>query len=125
MRAHIIIRYLGTILLFNAAFLIISTVISIYYRESSVIPLLYSSLICILFGIFPLIFVPVLPDINIREGLVIVVSGWTLTCLIGALPYVMWGREFSPINAWFESVSGYTTTGSTILIDVEALPRGL
>jgi trk system potassium uptake protein TrkH len=41
------------------------------------------------------------------------------------LPYILWGGEFSFINAWFESVSGYTTTGSTILVDIEALPAGL
>ncbi len=40
-------------------------------------------------------------------------------------PYLMWGGEFSLINAWFESVSGLTTTGATILQDIEALPRGL
>jgi trk system potassium uptake protein TrkH len=72
-----------------------------------------------------LIFVPDVTDINIREGLLIVVLGWTITCLVGALPYIMWGGEFTPINAWFESVSGFTTTGSTILKDIEALPLGL
>ena len=41
------------------------------------------------------------------------------------LPYVLWGGEFTLINAWFESVSGYTTTGSTILTDIEALPKSL
>lgn len=41
------------------------------------------------------------------------------------MPYMLWGGEFSLINAWFESVSGYTTTGSTILNDVEALPNGM
>jgi trk system potassium uptake protein TrkH len=41
------------------------------------------------------------------------------------LPYVLWGGEFTLINAWFESVSGYTTTGATILNDIEALPRSL
>ena len=40
-------------------------------------------------------------------------------------PYLIWGGEFSLVNAWFESVSGLTTTGSTVLNDVEALPRGL
>ena len=125
MRTHIIIRYLGAILLFNSMFLVLSLLISIIHQESSTIPLMYSALICILFGVFPLIFVPSLPEINTREGLMIVVLGWTLTCLAGSLPYIMWGGEFTPVNAWFESVSGFTTTGSSILKDVEALPMGL
>ena len=46
-------------------------------------------------------------------------------CGLRTFPYLIWGGEFSLVNAWFESVSGFTTTGSTILNDVEALPRGL
>ena len=48
-----------------------------------------------------------------------------MACVVGTFPYLIWGGEFSLVNAWFESVSGFTTTGSTILNDVEALPRGL
>ena len=125
MRLFIIIRYIGSILLFNAIFLAISLLISVFHQENSTIPILYTMLICILFGLFPLIFVPPVADINNREGLTIVVFGWIITCIIGALPYIMWGGEFSLINAWFESVSGYTTTGSSILTNIEALPMGL
>ncbi|HCY00290.1 MAG TPA: cation transporter, partial [Bacteroidales bacterium] len=60
-----------------------------------------------------------------KEGYVIVVASWILVCFFGMLPYALWGGEFSMINAWFESVAGFTTTGSTILKDVEALPSGL
>jgi trk system potassium uptake protein TrkH len=78
-----------------------------------------------LFGVFPIIFVPPTSDINNKEGFVVVVSSWLLSCLIGALPYTLWGGPFTFTNAWFESVSGFTTTGSTILTDIEALPQGL
>ncbi|HLF36217.1 MAG TPA: TrkH family potassium uptake protein [Cyclobacteriaceae bacterium] len=125
MRLNIIIRYIGTVLLFNSVFLFISLLISIYHHENSIVPLLYGTLICILFGIFPLIFVPPASEISVKEGLSIVVSGWFVTTIAGSLPYILWGGEFTLINAWFESVSGYTTTGSSILIDVEALPKGL
>ena len=64
-------------------------------------------------------------NISNKEGFVIVVSGWITSCVIGAMPYVLWGGEFSLTNAWFESVSGFTTTGSSILTDVEILPAGL
>jgi len=72
-----------------------------------------------------MIFVPRITEINFREGMMTVVLGWLVTCVAGALPYIMYGHEFSLVNAWFESVSGYTTTGSTILNDIESLPKGL
>lgn len=53
------------------------------------------------------------------------VGSWLLACVVGMFPYLIWGGEFSVINAWFETVSGFTTTGSSILQNVEALPRGL
>jgi len=125
MRPHIIFRYTGLILLFNAAFLLISALISACYSDSAFLPLLYSATIAALFGIFPLIYVPPTTDITNKEGFIIVVSSWLVACLVGGLPYILWGGEFTLSNAWFESVSGFTTTGSTILTDVEALPLGL
>ena len=59
------------------------------------------------------------------DGFITIVVAWVLSFVFGMLPYVLWGGEFTLINAWFESVSGYTTTGSTILNDIEALPRSL
>jgi trk system potassium uptake protein TrkH len=125
MRIHIISRYIGIILLFNAAFLFIAFVISLLYSDSAVYPLLYSFLITVLFGLFPFIFVPKTDFISKEEGFVIVILSWLIICLIGILPYILWGGEFNFTNAWFESVSGYTTTGSSILTDIEVLPKGL
>ena len=84
-----------------------------------------SSLLTLLIGCFPLIFVPRSDRISQKEGYCIVVGAWVVASIVGMFPYLMWGGEFSLINAWFESVSGYTTTGSTILSDVEALPKSL
>jgi len=125
MRKDVIIRHLGLIFLFNSAFLFISAVISGFLGESSYIPLVYSTLIALIFGVFPLIFVPQVYTIHTREGIFIVVGGWLASCLMGVLPYVLWGGEFTLSNAWFESVSGFTTTGASILTDVESLPKGL
>ncbi|HRZ76133.1 MAG TPA: potassium transporter TrkG, partial [Bacteroidales bacterium] len=125
MRTEVVIKYLGIILLVNAAMLFVAFLISVLLQETSTIPLLFSTLVCVILGIFPLIFVERVHDISFQEGLSIVVIGWTMTCIAGMLPYIMWGGEFSLVNAFFESVSGYTTTGSTILTDVEALPKGL
>ena len=125
MNKEIIIKHLGYILLLNATFLFISFLISLFLNETSIIALLFSSLICAIFGFFPLIFVGRTESISFDEGLYIVVFGWVTTCIIGTLPYLMWGGEFSLANAWFESVSGFTTTGSSILNDIESLPKGL
>jgi len=125
MRLNIVLRYVGFVLLINALFLFISSIISLVYGDQALRPLFYSSIVTTLFGVFPLIFVPPVKSITNNEGLVIVVSSWLLSCLVGALPYVLWGGEFTFTNAWFESVSGYTTTGSSILTNIEALPLGL
>ena len=125
MRPHVILRYSGFILLFNAFFLFTSFLVSFIYSDSAMLPLLYSAIITILFGVFPLIFVPPAIDISNKEGFTIVVSSWLLSCLVGLMPYILWGGEFTFTNAWFESVSGFTTTGSSILTNIEALPMGL
>lgn len=125
MRAQIIIRYIGFVLLFNALFLFISAALSAVNCDSALLPLSYSAVVTALIGIFPAIFVPPPQNIENDEGLVIVVAGWLVSALIGTLPYIMWGDPFTFTNAWFESVSGFTTTGSSILSDIEALPAGL
>ncbi|MBU0559182.1 MAG: TrkH family potassium uptake protein [Bacteroidetes bacterium] len=125
MRPYIIIRYLGFILLLNALFLLISAGIALFNNDSSFFPLLYTGIVALLFGIYPLMIIPTYEDITYSEGNTIVISGWLISCVIGAIPYIIWGGEFSITNAWFESVSGYTTTGASILTNVEALPKGL
>jgi len=119
-------RYIGLALLLNSIFMFISAGVSFFYSvDDSFSPLLLSAIVTSVVASFPLIFVSKPSDINAKEGLVIVVLSWILSCLFGMLPYILYGGEFSVINSWYESVSGYTTTGATILVDVEALPKGL
>ncbi|MCB2168897.1 MAG: TrkH family potassium uptake protein [Deltaproteobacteria bacterium] len=125
MRPYVVLRYNGFILLLNACFLLISSAISAFHEDSALFPLLYSAIVVALFGVFPLIYTPPAQEISNEEGLLIVVTSWLLSCLSGVIPYVLWGGEFTFTNAWFESVSGFTTTGSTVLTDIEALPLGL
>lgn len=126
MNISIITRYIGLVLIINGLFMLISSFVSIYYHvDSSFSPLIISSVITLTAGAFPLIFVKRDDKINIKEGFTIVVFSWILSCLFGMLPFLLYGGEFSIMNSWFESVSGYTTTGASILKDVEALPRGL
>lgn len=125
MRPQTIFRNIGFVFLFNALFLFMSAIVSAFNGDSALVPLLYSSGVAALIGVFPIIFVPPVDYIHNDEGLFIVVAGWLLSSLIGALPYLMWGGPFTLTNAWFESVSGFTTTGSSILNNIEALPLGL
>lgn len=125
MRPEIVIRYVGHVLIFCAIFMGMSGVISLFHHESSAIPLFFSAMITGLLGLFPVIFVEKATSISATEGLMIVVFGWIMACLTGVLPFIMWGGEFGLVNAWFESVSGFTTTGSTILTSIETLPMGL
>ncbi len=125
MRIYVVLRYAALALLINAVFLIVASIISLFNHETSFMPLLYTAIITILFGLFPLIFTPAVQNITNKEGLSIVVSSWLISCLLGAIPYILWGGHFDFTNAWFESVSGFTTTGSTILSDIEGLPKGL
>jgi trk system potassium uptake protein TrkH len=93
--------------------------------DSAYYPLLLSSFLTSLLGGFPLIFTERTEDVKIKEGYAIVVGSWLVACIVGMFPYLIWGGEFTLINAWFESVSGFTTTGASILNDIEFLPRGL
>lgn len=126
MRVHVVIRYIGTILVFIATFMLASAGVSMLYdNDSAFYPLLLSSFMTALLGVFPMIFVERVDEIKSKEGYVIVVGSWLVACIVGMFPYLIWGGEFTLINAWFESVSGFTTTGASILNDIEFLPHGL
>ena len=114
------------VLQFIAAFMLVSAVVSMLNNyDSAFYPLLLSSFLTAMMGLFPLIFAEKAEDIKIKEGYAIVVGSWLVACIVGMFPYLIWGGEFTAINAWFESVSGFTTTGSSILNDIEFLPRGM
>lgn len=116
----------GKALLVNALFMLFSVVISVVDGcDDAFVPLVISFMLTAIVGAFPFIFVGKVRDYSLKDGFVTIILSWILSFLFGALPYLLYGGEFNVINAWFESVSGYTTTGSTILTDIEALPRSL
>lgn len=126
MRAHVVIRYIGMVLVFLALFMLASAGVSLLNdQDSAFYPLLLSSFLTAILGIFPLIFVERVEEIKTKEGYAIVVGSWLVACVVGMIPYIIWGGEFTIVNAWFESVSGFTTTGASILNDIEFLPRGM
>ena len=126
MRVPIVLRYIGMVMQFVATFMLASAGVSMLNGyDSAYYPLLLSSFITALLGAFPLFFVESEGEIKTKEGYAIVVGSWLVACIVGMFPYLIWGGEFTLINAWFESVSGFTTTGASILNDIEFLPRGL
>lgn len=127
MNWRLITWYFGVSLLLVAALMTVSGIVACCTTgDESRTPLLFSAYLTGTVGFFPLIFVRKSQyRLSFKEGNCIVVGAWLLSCLFGMLPFLFYGREFTPINALFESVSGFTTTGASILNDIESLPRGL
>ena len=125
MRFSVILRYVGTVMLCVSGLMAVSAGISLVSNDTGFYPLLLSALLTLLLATFPMIFVSKADGITTKEGFMIVVGSWVLSCVVGMFPYLIWGGEFSLVNAWFESVSGFTTTGASILTNIEALPQGL
>ena len=126
MNLKVISRNVGIALLVSALFMLLSAFISLRDGgDSALAPLLISFTITFIVGIFPFIFVRKTPQISLKDGYMIIFLSWLLSFIFGSMPYALWGGPFTVVNAWFESVSGFTTTGATILSDVESLPRSL
>lgn len=125
MNFPMIIYILGWILIFEAFFLIIPLVASIGYGENTLFPLLLTIGICIVIGLPITLRKPKESTLHSRDGYVIVSLSWIVLSAFGALPFVFSGAIPNYIDALFETVSGFTTTGATILSDVEAVPKSL
>ncbi len=93
--------------------------------DDSLIPLIFSAMAATLCGFFAIISTQPQENMGIEDGYRIVTGCWIAACVFGAIPYLMFGGEFTVVNAFFESVSGFTTTGASILNNIEALPKGL
>lgn len=124
MNYKVIFRILGYVLLVEAVLLLIPMLVAAIYRESLGCFIIAIAVAASAGGLLQLV-----PrdhkEIYVREGLVIVALSWLLLSVIGALPYMISGYIPSFTDAFFESVSGFTTTGATILKDFETLPHGL
>lgn len=127
MRPKVIFKYIGMVMLLNAAFMLAAAGVSLVDGVTGALwSLLTAALITALLGAVPVVIAPSEKiSVSNKEGYCIVVGAWLASCVVGMLPFLLWGPPFGLTNAWFESVSGFTTTGSTIIDDVEALPRGM
>ncbi len=124
MRFDVCAKYTGFIILIIGVSIILSAAVGFYFKDGSGDELLISGILTCGLGIFPYIFVPKADSITIKESIFIVFSVWVIGTLAGGLPFYLYGEPFNFVRAWFESVSGFTTTGGSILVIVEDLPKG-
>ena len=127
MNYRTIAHTVGVILQFEALFLLPSLIISLIYGETrSVYAFIISAVVSLLIGIL-LTYVVGKNDkmIYAREGFAIVAIAWMAISAVGALPYVISGELPNYIDAFFETVSGFTTTAASVVTDVEALSKGI
>lgn len=119
-------RAIGMLLIVEAGFMLISSLIALIYNGGDVKPLLNSSIITFVIGFF--LRVPLLKQelINIdrRLGFLIVALIWILMSIFGALPYYI-GGYLSYTDSFFEAMSGFTTTGASVISDIESTPKGI
>lgn len=119
------LRILGALLLFLAATLLTPVFFSLYYNDGAWSAFLLSALISACVGGVLYSCCRSSKDLSLREGFAVVTFGWTVFAVFGALPYFFAGAIVSPLDAIFETMSGFTTTGSTILTEIECLPESL
>lgn len=125
MNYKMIKNILGWILLFEAIFMLIPLITAIIYGEDESLIFIVVMLMCIGCGGFLIMDKPSDTTLYSRDGFVIVSLSWIILSLFGALPFTMSGAIPSFVDALFETVSGFTTTGASILSDVESLPRSI
>lgn len=123
MNFSIIFHILGWTMNIEAALMLLPLLAGIIYGEASITSFLLTIAICLVIGVPLAIYKPKDRVFHVREGFITVAMCWIVLSIIGALPFLFSGCIANPIDAVFESVSGFTTTGASILPEVESLPK--
>ena len=120
-----ITNVLGKLLIVTGCSMVLPLTCSIYYKENDLVPILVSAIIIILIGL-PLWWIFRKDhDLDIKDGFFLAVFGWIVVSAVSALPFIIHGSIPSFTDAFFEMMSGYTTSGATILTNIEGVPHGL
>lgn len=126
MNYAIVFRLLSYILLCESALLMLPAATSAIYGEWSVLgAFLITAALCVVFGLLLRLAKPTSKVFYMREGFATTALSWIVISIMGAVPFVLTDCIPDPIDALFETVSGFTTTGASILPAVEGLPRGI
>lgn len=122
----LILHIMGFLLLANGGFILVAAAVSWIYGDGAGLNLTYAAATTLLVGFALMIATRShQKKLNQRDGFIIVTLGWILLVCSGMLPYIFTGSIASVTSAFFETMSGYTTTGATILNDIESLPKGV
>lgn len=128
-RSHLsfgdVIHVVSAILIGVAGAIGLCALAGLILQDGSFVPLATSAVVVLVFGTLGRWQTRIPEDLNYREGFVTVSLAWTAVGLAGAVPFYLSGAFPSVVDAVFESISGFTTTGSTILTDIEAVPPGI
>jgi len=123
---RIIIHLMGLLLLFNGGFMLIAALVSGIYNDGATLDITLAAIITLLLGILAMFYTRGHDkEVKKKEGYIIVTLGWIVMSASGVMPYIFSGAIPSITNAFFETISGYTTTGASILDDIESLPKGI
>lgn len=122
----IIVHLFGLLLLFNGGFMLLSALVSYLYHDGATFKISIAGVSVLLLGLLMMLMTKnYSKQMNKREGYIIVAFGWVVMTLSGTLPYMLTASIPNFADAFFETMSGFTTTGSTILDDIEAMPEGI
>ncbi len=121
-----IVKYIiGYVLSFEAAFMALPCIVAVIYQEEEGWSFVITAAICLLLGFLLLRKKPENRVFYVKEGFVTVALSWIVLSVMGSIPFLITGSMTNPVDALFETVSGFTTTGASILADVEALSRSV
>ncbi len=123
MNRRMVFHILGKILIVEAALMLPSVIVGLIYKEKATLCFLIPILLLCVIGFLLSVKKPKNREIYARDGFFIVASAWVLMSLFGALPFYFSGEFNSYIDCFFEVVSGFTTTGSSVLTEIDVLPR--
>ena len=117
---------MGLLIMVNGGFMLLATLVSFYYKDGVEKEMLEAGLVTLLLGLILMLLTRNRrKEIQKRDGYVIVAFGWIFMSLAGTLPYLFTDSIPSFTDAFFETMSGYTTTGASILNDIEIIPKGV
>jgi len=126
MRIKVVLHYLGLLIAILGAFMLLPLAWSLYYREADYLAFIISIGLSAVSGLLLWRLTPSGKGrLSRREAIMLVAGGWILASAFGALPYELAGTFQNYLNAYFEAMSGFTTTGATLLADIESQPHGI
>lgn len=125
MRFASVINIQGMLLMFLSVAMLLPIPFSLYYKESDWVAFLISAAVTLVVGATLFLTTRYGRDLRTKEGFAVVTFGWIFLSIFGSLPFLLSGAIPSVTDAFFETMSGFTTTGATILPDVERLSHGI